>query len=375
MRKVISICVVIILLLETKVFCQSSAAVDTNALIRMVVNFSENLATNPPLSDEDFTNKLMAIYTAYRQEKIDKGVAMAENYLLEDNRVQFFYGKVIDQYGQSVVGVEATGGIARMFECKRDERQMLHIPTNDVYKTQTDAEGLFQFIDMRGWKFGVSIGKKGYEMSGRGESWQGPRGSKTSPNDRAILTMWKLKGPEPMVHSNTDGLPYWYSFLKPNGDVARINLMTCRDAKYSSEKDASDKRRYDLEVGLHRDELIKTNANRVLFCNWSATIGISNGGLIEIATNNIYPYEAPADGYQPSVTLNFPTNVVGWTDEFKKRFFFKSENEKAYGRMTIAMDNEGRSFHLEIYANPNGSRNLEFDPQKWIYPDGRKVLR
>jgi hypothetical protein len=89
-RKIIWIGITAILLLETKAFCQPNsstpnqraALIDTNAIILMVKNFGMNLAKNPPLSNEDFTNKMAAVGTAYRNEKIDKGVAMVETMLL-----------------------------------------------------------------------------------------------------------------------------------------------------------------------------------------------------------------------------------------------------------------------------------------------------
>ena len=297
-----------------------------------------------------------SIQNAYNHGLIGKGEAMILDSMRKNGQEQNLYGRVVDQNGQPVAGVVVEGclEILNGWTVGKVER-----PTN-----QTDANGLFQFTGLKGANLSASVSKAGYEIDYR-VGQIAPVGGQSSSNDRMTFIMCKLHGAEPMIHADTKGLPYWYSLLKPNEEAARINLMTCRDAKYVSEKYITGERHYDLEVGLHRDELIKTNANRVLFCNWSATIGIKNGGLVAIPTNAIYPYEAPAEGYQPSLTLDFPTNMAGWTDQFKKSFYFKSENGKTYGRMTIEMNNRGR-LALEIYANPNGSRNLEFDPQKQI---------
>ena len=314
----------------------------------------EQLVSNR-LSGLDFTNE-DELRKAYDRGIIGRGEAMALQSLLKNWQSQNLYGRVIDQTGQPVAGVEVTGEVEIM--------NGFIVGKIEKYETQTDTNGLFQFVGLKGASLSASISKRGFEIDYR-LGRVAPVGGQSSRNDRMIFIMCKLHGGEPMIHADTKGLPYWYSFLKPNEDVARINLMTCRDANYPSEKQSTSEHHYDLEVALHLDGPIKTNANRVLFCTWSANIGITNGGLVEIPANTIYPYEAPTEGYQPSLTLNFPTNMVGWSDQFKKNFYFKSENGKTYGRMNVEMDNRGK-LTLEIYANPGASRNLEFDPAKQI---------
>ena len=303
--------------------------------------------------DTNLTAKVAADYEKYQKGQIDKGQMAQSVWEANNHTRQDRYGKVVDQDGQPVAGVDVTGTIEFIQADKPD----LH------YKTQTDTNGLFQFTGLHGAGLAVKVAKVGYEMDYERGAFE-PSGQ-SSPTNRVIFNMWKLRGPEPMVHADTKGLPYWYSFFKPNEGSTRINLLTCRDEGYVSERYSKWERRYDLEIALHLEEPIKTNANRILFCNWSATIGITNGGLVEIPTNTIYPYEAPAAGYQPSLAMNFPTNMAGWTDQFKKGFYFKSENGKIYGRMTIEMNNRGR-LALEVFANPAGSRNLEFDSSKQI---------
>ena len=96
---------------------------------------------------------------------------------------------------------------------------------------------------------------------------------------------------------------------------------------------------------------------------------ITNGGLLEI-TNTAYPYDAPAEGYNPAITLNFPADMAGWQYEVKRSFYFKSRDSHVYGRITVDVDasrpQSQTYFNAEIYANPGGSGNLEFDPAKQI---------
>jgi hypothetical protein len=300
------------------------------------------------------------ILDAYHAGQISKDEAALALSALGNGKSMDTYGKVVDQDGEPVVGAKVRAALERETSLTDDKE----------YDTKTDAKRLFHFLGLHGSALDIIPEKAGYDFDPKLPCSSRPDLYVPDPTNPLIVTMWKLHGAEPMVHSDTKGLPYWYSFLEPNGSWAWINMMTCRDAKY--EKNASGERHYDLEVRLYRDELIKTNANRVLFCNWSATIGITNGGIVEIPTNNIYPFEAPVEGYQPSITLNFTTNMVGWSDQFKKEFYFESQNGKIYGRMTIEMDNWGR-FRADIYTNPAGSRNLEFDPKEQIDANGRKL--
>jgi len=346
------------LFLGLNIFAQSHARIQ-----QLDPEYAALLTNAPPLGFATRLDYLKSfksekdILAAYHSGKISEPEAeLAEAFDRvgpNDKSPMDAYGKVIDQNGQPVAGAKVHGYLS--FESTDDREE---------HDTKTDEHGRFNFLGLHGKNLDTVPEKAGYEYNIR-LAVRRPPNYVPDPNHPLIFTMWKLRGGEPMWYADTKGLPYWYSFFQSNGSPARINLRTCRDDKYVSERNARGERHYDLEMALHLDEPIKTNANRVLFCNWSATIGITNGGLVEIPTNTIYPYEAPVEGYQPSLTLNFPTNMVGWTDQFKKRFYFKSENGKTYGRIKIEMNNWGR-LNLEIYANPGGSRNLEFDPSKEI---------
>ncbi len=60
--------------------------------------------------------------------------------------------------------------------------------------------------------------------------------------------------------------------------------------------------------------------------------------------------------------------MVGWRSNIKRDYYFKCQNGQSYGRMSIEIWAGGltpeMAFSLESFANPGGSRNLEFDPSK-----------
>jgi hypothetical protein len=192
-------------------------------------------------------------------------------------------------------------------------------------------------------------------------SAQRPENYLVDSNNPLILTMWKLHGPEPMKHVQI------MSFVLNDGSVKRFDLLTSRveTVLYDDQiKTAMHSETGELMVKLTRDPL---NTDRRKPFNWSVTFAITNGGLEDVT--NIYSNEAPLQGYQPAVTLNFPTNMVGWRPDFGRAYYFKSQGGQVYGRIAIHVSTgRGRisSFDAEIYANPGGSRNLEYDSKKDI---------
>lgn len=261
---------------------------------------------------------------------------------------QDFYGKVIDQYGQPVAAVNVTGWL------RSDTGIGITDEKVEEFKTQTDTNGLFQFTGLHGARFGQKVGKDGYEM--RDEGYISQAGSKTSPNDRAIFMMWKLRGAEPMSYAQT------YSFVPWDGSFKRFDLY----------KSQTDEAWNHHPLGTNGELMVKVTRgiaftnNGIQEFNWTATLEITNGGLL--AFNDPYPYIAPTEGYQTSVTLDGPTNFVDWGNGLRQGFYFKSKGGQVYGRMVIRMS-AGRNyagFDAEIYANPNDSRNLEFDYNKEI---------
>ncbi len=287
-----------------------------------------------------FTNKLdtnsltnaQSISEAYHQGLISKDEAIIKTMLEKNKESQDFYGKVIDQYRQPIVGVKVTGNLIFNTETFGGIKA-------ENYVTQTDAEGLFQFTGLHGADFNVLVKKDGYKMGEHREGYQAPIGGKSSPSNRAILTMRKLRGPEPLNYSAIeariphDGTPAVFDIAtgrqSPNGNF-RVTLY-----------------QYPLEVDKGWEKF-----------DWSVTIEIPNGGLVE--ENDVYPYWAPIDGYQPSYEFNESTNSVQWLGGLQKKFYIKTAQGQ-YGLMQLKVF-PGRSptgFQAYFTINPSGSQNLE----------------
>ena len=250
---------------------------------------------------------------------------------------QDIYGKVVDQDGHPVAGVDVTG-IARQINGYNEKFTS--------YKTQTDANGLFQFTGLRGYRLDADVVKAGYEIIYQGGMVK-PQGPST-PDNRVIFNMWKQHGAEPMKHVKL------HSYIPCDGNVTRFDLLTGKKNPDG-----------DLSVSLTRNPL---DIDRKKPFDWTLTLQITNGGFQAIT--NIYPNEAPADGYQSSMIFHYGAAATNWTSQIQPKLYFKGENGRFYGQMTLKVMTDFQPpptlFDAEIYANPGGSRNLEFDPSKQI---------
>jgi len=232
------------------------------------------------------------IQKAYNDGLIGKGEAMMLDSMAKNRQPQNLYGKVIDQNGQPVAGVDVEGDIELM--------NGWIVGKIEKHKTQTDAEGLFQFVRLKGASLSASISKPGYEINYR-LGRIAPIAGQSSPTNRLTFVMWKLRGGEPLKHTQI------YSSVPCDGTTERFDFF-----KYKSNGTIPDvyTSHGDLMVTLTRNPLTLNQRNRHTSFDWSVTLAITNGGLLEY-TNQPYPYEAPAEGYQPSITFNFPTNMAG----------------------------------------------------------------
>jgi hypothetical protein len=314
--------------------------------IQLAEQFKAKLASGPPLSPADVSNNMVSLFHDYRQGGTDKGIAMAEAMALQDNQSQDFYGKVIDQYGQPVGGADVTVHIN------------LTMGNGGTHRTQTDANGFFQFTEIRGESLSITPSKTGYQIDEAHLGLKGLNGPETGPNKREIYTMWKLRGAEPMIHGEItsrkiipDGRPFTIDFVK-------------------SEITEGANGAGDIFVQIQRPAEIKPRQKY----DWSFTMTAIGGGFIEVS-NDDYLNEAPESGYQPEyVMARYATNVLNYSTwqlyRTDRTFFVKSRDGQVYGHFHIKeLEPDYRdmaALQIEFYVNPARSRNLEFDPAKQI---------
>jgi hypothetical protein len=288
--------------------------------------------------DSNYANAVAEIKEQYNQGQISKDQAILETIKAENLKSQDFYGKAIDQNGEPIVNAIVNGNL------------ILNDGTyggfnEEKYSTVTDGSGLFEFTGLHGTKLNVLIAKDGYKMGDRGEGYKGPVGGKSSPANRAILTMWKIRGTDPLVKSTINAT------LFPDGNAVTLDMTTGKQTSAG-----------DLRVTFSRFPTVIARG-LVHPYDWQFKIEMLNGGLLQ--ENDSYPYSAPDMGYQPSFEINVSSNNVPWKNQFEQDFYIRN-SQGHYGLMKVLVYSASTPPEAQISftINPSGSQSLEPDFSK-----------
>jgi len=263
-----------------------------------------------------------------------------------ENHSLNIYGKVVDQNGKPVVGANVEGGTTLA-------KDFLHT-SSEAHYTMTDSNGCFKFLGLHGIGIGIRPQKEGYEFSSRStHNSQLPSeqcgDNRPDPNNPVVFTMWKLKGPEPMKYAEfRSRIPY-------DGTTAVFDLTNGK--KNSNGNMRITLLRNPLEVRRGKDHF-----------DWTFKLEIPGGGLLP--ENDSYPNWAPENDYQAVFVKTVNATDSPWQARFIQNFYFKDAGGN-YGRLfvdvTADSDTADTGIRLELWINPAGSRNLEFDRAKQIH--------
>jgi hypothetical protein len=154
--------------------------------------------------------------------------------------------------------------------------------------------------------------------------------------------MWRIRGPEPLIGQTIEaGIPY-------DGTPTKFDLSTGKQSTNG-----------DMQITLVRFPLQRA-PGLVHPYDWHFKIEIPTGGLMP--ENDIYPYWAPAQGYQASFDFEMSSNNVPWKNQLVQDFYIK-DSRGQYGRMHIDVKTTSRTpqtgMDIQLVVNPSGSENLE----------------
>jgi len=272
-------------------------------------------------------------------ERVPKAKGMYEAGKLSNLDIEF-YGKVIDQHGNPVAGARV--GVSLL-------RWRILDAGGAFHEFTTDSEGYFDVSGISGQVLTIrSISKDGYEIIGEAKRTQTFRVEslgKRDKNNPIIFHAWKKLESEPLYYGE------YKQKLRDSGVLEAINFPGLNNGLSA---------RFDLDPnGIpYKPE------------NWKISIKANAGGIIE-SQGEIFMNEAPESGYELVWSKAYAKGTEGFTDEGRKKFYFRSGNN--YGRLEVnyvAYYKKGIAGILRIkyWINPNGSRNLQYDPAKRIYP-------
>ena len=255
-----------------------------------------------------------------------------------------FYGKVVDENSNAVVGAQVSF-------------HWMEIPANDGSRSsnvESGSDGLFSLRGAVGPSLTVSVSKEGYYTSR-----STPDGFHYSlendtfhadPQNPVIFSLRKKGVPEPLIHIAGIGLRTMRDFLlAADGRPTEVSLRDGRLAPVGQG---------DLKVEFRAGEPIAPSE-----ISWWCQVSVAGGGLME--TSEEFPFLAPEYGYQEFDQWSIAS--TNWTESLDKQYYVKLRDGN-FGRVKLRVIGvpQRAYFRMESFLNPSGSRNLEFDQKEQI---------
>ncbi|MEI6076958.1 MAG: hypothetical protein WCS94_15365 [Verrucomicrobiota bacterium] len=319
----------------------NSASVQTNhapngVLVSSVIAVTKNNST--VFID---TNRLI-------RDKISQLEEFTQAYNKHHNIPVDFYGKIIDQNSNPVVGAKINVTVRQQYVISAI--QQTSSDTEIPLEATSGRDGCFTIQGEKGDSLHMdSIQKGGYKLAPKIEKTYEYASNSIEPfhpdsQNPVVIRMWKLGEPAQLVSQDKDTrIPY-------DGTPVIFNLLTGQQNVGAG----------DLRVTLIRNPLNITNGYKQAF-EWHATIEAINGGLLQ--SDDEFMYEAPEQGYQPKIQIDMPADTNKWANIYDISFYAKTRNEHVYSwvKLEFRVDSPKTQtgFTITSAANPNGSRNLQ----------------
>ena len=307
---------------------------------------TNNSPSKPEEMDWSWTNKVPLEKRAGMIDRIKKLMAITSVV----NAPIVFYGKVIDQFGQSVDGVRVavsynTWSVPNLIE-QSPKRQTAHF--------SSDANGAFVVKDIQGASMTVTLEKEGYELAPHSEvtfafdpTAQNPH--RPNPTKPVVYQMWKRQGAmELRGFYNRGMIPADGKSIWITEDVDKLSRAELPHTI--------------LKLTVNREKRVVTFGDKSPY-KWGFEINMLGGGIQ--TTEDAFLYEAPAANYSPKLSIIHEAGDINWLWEQRVVFYFKTSSGK-YGHGEVFFSNWQNQ--EEIYCecsltwNPDGSRNLESKP-------------
>lgn len=280
-------------------------------------------------------------------------IAEVREIMRQANQPVAFYGQVVDQDDQPIPGVKVRLGV-------RYTEEVLPGFTDDRFRyfdEVTDSRGLFTLTNTKGAVLSVkSLEKEGYEMSPHAANqsfwyWRDvpSHGYKGQADRPEMFRMWKKSGAEKLITGDR-----FYGVV-PDGRSYAIDLPDDKKIEGSSVG--------DFKVSLRRPAEVSSG----LKYDWNCVVEGIGGGVIEAREE--FMNRAPEGGYQSRYEVAVAASDPQWSDRATRRLYLKSNGGKIYARLEVeifANYQDKAVFSVKYYANPNGSRNLEYDPRQSV---------
>lgn len=254
-----------------------------------------------------------------------------------------FYGRVVDQSNQPVADARVVFNWTAVGD-SRDSR------------TTSDTNGLFRLSGVTGKNLGVRVSKEGYrqsqEESSRGYEYAAffePSFHIPDPTNPVVYRLEKMGALEALdVYRKSMGLtlddkPVWFDVKK------RTRAVTG-----------------DFAISVAREFF--TNG---VISNYVITVYSGTGAGIMLAQAGDRMFQAPEQGYQARIRLEYRWGETNFKHTVPLCFFLKTANGR-YAALSGEVFQWGKrpeaGAHISVFYNPSGSRNLEHRYQSTSSP-------
>jgi hypothetical protein len=243
-----------------------------------------------------------------------------------------FYGKVVDENNQPVGDATAKFSWTDLSDAGSTQSE-----------TQSDLNGRFSLNGVRGKFLSVSVEKVGY-YSSKSDSF----------------------GFEYALFSDTN----FYQPDSSNPVVFHLRKMGTAEPLIYREQEVKIAVGSQASVVLNQQAQLQINLlvnSKPIEKTWSASVTVNGGGLQPALDE--FPFEAPTEGYQNSLTLDSQTpKPPTWVNLYEGGAFYIMAGQN-FGRIELEMIPGKDWLRVKSWINPNpSSRNLEFDPTQAIKP-------
>lgn len=275
------------------------------------------------------------------------------------------HGRVLDQDDHGIPDVcvmLSTSPVVRLQDGNLSNPEL-------IFEVYTNAQGDFSVSGFRSVDIAVAdLKKEGYKPSlgSKGQyhiTQLGAWGSEQSP---IIFRMWRSHGAEPLIVGQSA-----FQVLSSEGTALTIDKITGYVKTIKN----------PISIYLMRDDsTLEKGGEGAYVYDWSFKVEVPEGGVV--LTDAEQAFYAPADGYQPTASYSVIKNSADWSSQKKLTVYLTSGSPPKYSRLEFEI-NSNNGFALgglvkegvinwQVFTNPSGSRNLEYDPAKRIKPDNNK---
>lgn len=269
-----------------------------------------------------------------------------------------FYGRVLDQAGGPLEGVRVAGYI-RAYDEKHLEN---HDPGSEDQKeidwvTTTDPRGRFVVRGISGISLHITkFEKDGYTSTDHNEEailmssrLYGQFASRTEEEYPMEFRMWEIgqfdqrmiKHQSISASGPADGRVYCFDLVR-GSHVASMNEQHDLAIRVDSKSQA-------LDAGPRYD--------------WSILLSVPEGGLL--ATDPLYPFEAPAGEYHASVEITHSKTNRHWRRSDQRSYMLRSRTNNVHAAvdLTIYAYRDGNALiRIDAVANTNGATTIKEYP-------------